>query len=310
MNKKKRNLDYSSYLTPKHLPTWIAIVFLWCVSYLPLRLQRWLGVSIGWVSYYLMKKRRHITSVNIQLCFPELSPYEQNALIKSTFLSNGIGIFESVTGWFRDPEALRSLTQVHGYEHIEAAKSKGAGVILLGGHYSTLDLGGALVSLFIDADVMQRDHNNPLFNAVMTRSRLKHYEKALDRKDVRGMLRCLKENRIVWYATDQDYGRKNSLFVPFFGVPAATISTTARIAKSSGAAVVPFSHFRREGQLGYDIYFHPPLTQFPTDDLLADTTRLNRLLEREIRKHPDQYLWMHRRFKTTVEPESPSPYNV
>ncbi len=288
---------------------WFAIGFVWSGAHLPLRVQRSLGALTGWLCYYVLRKRRTITETNIRLCFPERTASEQKALIKESFISNGIGLFEAATAWFRNPESLRQLTSVHGYENIEKALGKGSGVILLGGHFSTLDLGGALISLFIDADVMQRDHNHPLLNAVMTRSRQKFYGTTLGRKDVRGMLRCLKANRIVWYATDQDYGRKNSVFAPFFGVPAATITTTARMAKSSNATVVPFSHFRRKGKLGYDIYFHPPLKDFPTGDELADATRLNSVLEQEIRKHPEQYLWMHRRFKTPVESGALNPYN-
>jgi KDO2-lipid IV(A) lauroyltransferase len=210
--------------------------------------------------------------------------------------------------WFRNPVSFIPITTVHGLEHVDAALARGKGILLLGAHYSTLDLGGSLVTEYIEADVMQRDHNNPLMNAVMTRARERRYGKALDSKDLRGLLRRLKNNRIIWYATDQDYGRKGIVFAPFFGVPTGSITATSRIADRSGCAVVPFSHFRREQELGYDIYFHPPLENFPSGDDLADAALVNNTIENEIRKHPDQYLWMHRRFKTRPEPDDPGFY--
>jgi KDO2-lipid IV(A) lauroyltransferase len=142
---------------------------------------------------------------------------------------------------------------------------------------------------------MQRDHNNPLMNAVMTRARERRYGTVLGARDLRGLFRSLKKNRAVWYATDQDYGRKDIVFAPFFGIPTGTITAT-------------FSHFRREDGPGYDIYFHPALENFPSGDDLEDATRINAIIEQEIRKAPDQYLWMHRRFKTRPDQNDPGFY--
>lgn len=281
---------------------------MWLMSRLPLRWQWRLGKLIGELAYRLIPRRRHITEVNIRLCFPELSPKEQQQLVRKVFRSNGIGMMEIGLAWFRDPKSFLPVTTVHGLEHVDAALAKGNGILLLGGHYSTLDLGGSLVTEFIEADVMQRDHNNALMNAVMTRGRERRYGVALDSRNLRGLLKQLKQNRIVWYATDQDYGRKGIVFAPFFGVPAGSITATSRIAERSGCAVVPFSHFRREHAPGYDIYFHPPLESFPSGDDLADATLVNRSIEQEVRRFPDQYLWMHRRFKTRPSKDDPDLY--
>lgn len=308
MSSTNRTLRYRHYWQPRWWPTWLTLGCIWLIAQLPLRLQQALGRAMGTLAYHLLSRRRRITETNIRLCFPELDAQQQRDLVKESFRSNGIGLFESATGWFRDPERLRRFTRVHGHEHIEQALKRGKGILLLGGHYSTLDLSGSLVTLFIEADVMQRDHDNPLFNAVMTRSREQRYGITLGRKDLRGLLRRLKANRIVWYAPDQDYGTRNSVFAPFFGVPAASITTTARIASSSGCQVIPFSHFRREDGTGYDIYFHPPLEDFPSGDDVADATTVNRVLESEIRKHPAQYLWMHRRFKSRPDKSMPDRY--
>lgn len=304
MAKRIRELSYDAYLHPRWWPTWAGIGSLWAVGRLPIRQQQSLGRALGNAMYALLPRRREVTDTNLRLCFPELDEEAREQLLRKTFQANAIGLIECGTAWFTDPENLRSVTAVHGLEHVQAALKQNRGVLLLGGHFSTLDLGGALVSLFIDFDVMQRDHNNKLFNAVMTRSREGRFGVALGRKDLRGLLRRLQMNRVVWYAPDQDYGRKNSVFAPFFGVPAATITATARIARSSGAAVIAISHFRRDDGSGYDIYFEPALENYPSGDDMADATLTNAVLASQIRRHPDQYLWMHRRFKSRPEGEA------
>lgn len=298
MAKRIRELSYDAYLHPRWWPTWAGIGSLWAIGRLSIRQQQALGRAMGNAMYALLPRRREVTDTNLHLCFPELNDAARNTLLRKTFQANAIGLLECGTAWFNDPEKLRAVTAVHGLEHVHEALKQNRGVLLLGGHFSTLDLGGALVSLFIDFDVMQRDHNNKLFNAVMTRSREGRFGVALGRKDLRGLLRRLQMNRVVWYAPDQDYGRKNSVFAPFFGVPAATITATARIARSSGAAVIAISHFRRDDGSGYDIYFEPALENYPSGDDMADATLTNATLAAQIRRHPDQYLWMHRRFKS------------
>lgn len=304
----KRNLNYSSYLAPRYWPMWLALGLAYLIAHLPLRVQYSLGALLGHLGFHTFKSRRKVTETNIAHCFPELSSAQQQRLVRQSFRANGIGLIEALRSWYRDPECLRHRVDYQGQEHLDAALAKGKGVILLGGHYSTLDLAGGLTTLFFEADVLQRDHANGLFNAFMTRSRQRLYETVLDKHDVRGMLRCLKRNRIVWYATDQDPGRKHSVFVPFFGLPSATLVSTMKLAKASGAAVLPFSHFRDERNGRYQVIVHPALEAFPSEDLEQDATRLNSILEAEIREAPEQYLWMHRRFKTPPQPGSQNIY--
>jgi Kdo2-lipid IVA lauroyltransferase/acyltransferase len=303
-----RDTQYSHYLHPRWWPTWLLIGLMWLLAQLPLRAQWWLGKGVGELAWRLIPRRRHIAEVNISLCFPELSAQQQRSLVRRAFHSNGIGILEIGLAWFRKPEHFLKHTRVHGLEHVEAALQKGKGILALGGHYSSLDLCGTLVTRFVEADVMQRDHNNALLNAFMTRARERHYGVALSARDLRGLLRRLRQNRTIWYATDQDYGRKGIVFAPFFGVATASITATSRIVEHSGCAVLPFSHFRRGDALGYDIYFRAPLENFPSGDDLADASLVNATIEAEIRRHPEQYLWMHRRFKTRPTPEDPDFY--
>lgn len=281
---------------------------MWCVAQLPIRFQWWLGRISGLLAWQFARSRRHITEANIHLCFPELNASQQATLVRQAFIANGIGLLELGIAWFRNPAKLTGITTIHGIEHFDQALAHGKGILLLGGHYSTLDLGGSLVTEYIEADVMQRDHNNPLMNAVMTRARGRRYSSVLAATDLRGLFRSLKKNHAVWYATDQDYGRKDIVFAPFFGIPTGTITATSRIAERSGCKVVPFSHFRRTDRLGYDIYFHPALENYPSADDMQDATRINQTIEREIRRAPDQYLWMHRRFKTRPDPNDPGFY--
>jgi len=306
--KKARETRYKRYLHPRWWSTWLLIGLMWLLAQLPLRAQWWLGTGVGELAWHLIPRRRRIAEVNIRLCFPELDAQQQRNLVRRAFHSNGIGILEIGLAWFRKPEDFLKHTKVHGLEHVEAALQRGKGILALGGHYSSLDLCGTLATRFIEADVMQRDHNNALLNAFMTRARERHYGVALSARDLRGLLRRLRQNRMVWYATDQDYGRKGIVFAPFFGIPAASITATSRIAEHSGCAVLPFSHFRRSDGLGYDIYFQAPLEHFPSGDDLADASLVNATIEREVKRHPEQYLWMHRRFKTRPSPEDPDLY--
>ena len=155
----------------------------------------------------------------------------------------------------------------------------------------------------IDIDVMYRANENPLLETLMTRGRMKNYPSAVERNDIRGVLQSLKKGHIIWYGADQDYGRAHSVFVPFFGVQAATITATSRFAKISGAAVVPVRYYRRADDNHYDLFLSEPLTDFPTDDVYADALRVNQFVEDAIKPHPEQYWWVHRRFKTRPDGE-------
>ena len=281
---------------------------MYLAAHLPYSVQVRLGQGLGVLSYYFARARRHVCEVNLRLCFPELSEQEHRQLVRKTFLSNGIGLIEVAIAWFRDPEDYRSRVRVTGLEHLEAAVSRGKGVLLLCAHFSSLEMGGFLFNLIGEMDVTYRPNKNPLFQAAMFNGRIRHFRNVYDRKDVRGAMRTLKAGRTLWYAPDQDYGAKHSVFVPFFGVQAATITATARFAKVNDSAVVFYSHYRNEDNSGYHLDFTPPLEGFPSGDEVADARKTNELVESAIRKQPDQYLWLHKRFKTQAAGRSARPY--
>lgn len=281
---------------------------MWAVAHLPYPLQIRIGQFIGLISYYFARSRRHICEVNLRLCFPELSEAEHRELVKKTFLSNGIGLIEVAISWHRNPEDYRSRTKITGLDNLQNAVAEGKGVLLLCAHFSTLELGGFLFNLVGDMDITYRPNKNPLFQAAMFNGRIRHFRHVYDRKDVRGAVRSLKTGRILWYAPDQDYGAKHSVFVPFFGNEAATITATARFAKVNNSAVLFYSHYRNEDNSGYHLDFSPALQGFPSGDEKEDAITVNTLVEQAIRKQPDQYLWLHKRFKTQAKGRSARPY--
>jgi len=295
--------SFSEYLAPKFWPTWAFIGFLWCFTHLPFNVQLALGRGVGWLAYHLAKSRRRVCAINIAKCYPEKSSEEQARLVKQVFLSYGQGMIETAMCWVRGKHYFEGKVEFEGIEHLDRAKEEGKGVLIVGGHFAILDLAGALLSQIRDYDIVHRSHDNPLFNLYMTRSREKYVTSCIARKDVRAMLKSLKQGRRLWYAPDQDYGRKESVFVPFFGIQTATITATSRIAKVSKAAVIPTFFRRTPGEAKpYKVSFYAPLN-IPSGDDVEDAKQFNEFIERCARELPDQYLWLHKRFKTRPEGE-------
>ncbi|KAA0017576.1 LpxL/LpxP family Kdo(2)-lipid IV(A) lauroyl/palmitoleoyl acyltransferase [Salinicola corii] len=289
---------------PRYWGAWLGIGLMRTGALLPWRLKLALGRGIGLLTWKLAKRRRHITDTNLALCFPELNDQQRAELVRKTFVANGIGILETATGWCRDPEHLRHRVTFRGTEHMERAMARGKGALIIGIHFSTLDLGGALHSLFFPADVVYRPHDNPVFEDFMTRARRGIFGDAIDRHDLRGVVRRIKSGHAVWYSPDQDFGRDVSVFAPFFGVPAASIKLTAKIARMTGAPVMPLMFHRNPDDRTYTLEYLPPLENFPSGDDVADAAQVNAFIEQAIRRRPEQYLWLHRRFKTRPPGES------
>ena len=294
-----------SMLHPRYWLTWLAMGLWWLCAQSPYGLLLFLGRGFGRIFYWLGGERRKIVERNIELCFPELTVAERRALVKQNFTSYGIALFEVPFAWWAPAKRFDRLVTIEGREHIDNLNGQGA--LLMAIHHTTLEVGVQTVGRYYTIDGMYRPHNNPVYDYVQRRGRLARSKasEAYTRKDVRGVARALRQGRVIWYAPDQDYGAKQSVFAPFFGVPAATVTATARFAELGKAKVVPFTHLRLPGARGYRVVIHPPLADFPSGDELADATRINRLVEDFIRQQPDQYLWAHRRFKTRPEGEPP-----
>ena len=282
----------------KFWPTRIGLLCLWLISRLPFTWQLSIGKLLGKALYRLAKDRRMVADTNLRLSFPTLSHEEHTQLLKATFQENGIGLIETGMSWWINPEQFRDRVSIHGLEHYHKAKAKGRGLILLGAHHTTLDLAGSLLSLYIhDISPIYRKSKNPAFDQIMLKGRKRRFSEMIERSNIRTILRALKSNRTIWYAVDQDYGPKHSVFAPFFGVQAATINATSRIAKLNQSPLLLFSHYRNEDNT-YTLKLTPIEQNIPSGSEIADASIINSSVEKAIKEKPAQYMWVHRRFKT------------
>lgn len=294
-------------LHPRYWPTWMAVALLWLIIQLPYRTVFHLGRWLGRVLLRTSKRRRHIAEVNLNLCFPHLSSQQRNDLLMRNFESTALAVFETAMSWWWPRWRLRRLVTIEGLEHLKDQEQRG--VILLSMHFTTLEIGAGLLSMHYGIDGLHRRHQNAVLDYLQQRGRERHNTqgRTIARGDIRSMLKALRQHRTVWFAPDQDMGRKHAVFVPFFGKPAATVTTTATLAALTGAAVVPFTQTRRDDARGYHLTIHPPLPHFPAGDERLDAYRINNFIEAQVRRQPEQYLWVHRRFKTTAN-NAASPY--
>jgi KDO2-lipid IV(A) lauroyltransferase len=291
------------FLHPRFWPLWLGLGLLWLIAQLPYTVLLRLGRCLGGVMYRLASSRRKIAARNLELCFPQMPAAEREALLKENFASTGITFFEMAIAWWWPAERLRRLGTIEGLEYLRQAEADGQGVILMALHFTTLEMGGGLLGMAQNMYGMYRPHKNPLFDYVQRRGREQRLLGVIGRDDVRGMLKLLRAGGVVWYAPDQDYGAQRSVFVPLFGVPAATVTATSKFARMGRAQVIPFTQQRLPDGQGYRLVIHPPLADFPTDSEEADCLRVNQWIEQAISACPEQYLWAHRRFKTRPEGE-------
>lgn len=278
-----------------------------CIARLPFPWALATGDLLGRMSYYLVPYRRRVVEANLALCLPDLAAAERTALVRENLRFTGRGLVEAGIAWWGNAALIQRLGHFEGLEHLQQALDEDRGVILLGAHFTPLELTGRIMLTRIPFQVIYRENRNPVIERFMRENRQRLYEKTLQRRDLRAVVQALRERRVVWYPPDQDYGRSHSVFVPFFGIPAATITVTSRLARLTGAAVIPAYGTARESGEGYTIRLSPPLRDFPSGDDAQDATQLNTVLEAEIRCHPEQYYWVHRRFKTRPD-GVPAPY--
>ncbi|KIL04976.1 lipid A biosynthesis lauroyl acyltransferase [Stutzerimonas balearica] len=294
------------FLHPRFWLLWLGLGLLWLLVQLPYAALLRLGRVLGALMYRVAGARRRIARRNLELCFPRLDEAARERLLKDNFASTGIAFFEMAMSWWWPRARLQRLAHIEGLEHLQAAQAEGRGVILMALHFTTLEIGAALLGQRHTIDGMYREHKNPLFDYIQRRGRERHNldASAIEREDVRGMLKVLRAGRAIWYAPDQDYGRKQSLFVPLFGIPAATVTATTKFARLGRALVLPFTQERLADGSGYRLVIHPPLADFPGESEEADCLRINRWVEQVVSATPEQYLWAHRRFKTRPEGEA------
>jgi KDO2-lipid IV(A) lauroyltransferase len=280
---------------PRHWPAWAALAAMWLVARLPWALQRVLGRTVGALAFMLAGERRRAARTNLTLCFPAMPEPEREALLRASFREFGVGLFEFARAWWGSVAPMRRTVRIEGLDAVEAIRAQGRGVLLVSGHFLTLEMCGRLMCDHLPLAGMYRRHRGAVMEWAVKRGRLRYASAMFANAELRPAMRHLKQGGILWYAPDQDMRGKETVFAPFFGVPAATITATHQFARLTGCAVVPFFH-RREGA-DYVLRLGAPLEDFPSDDAAADSARVNAAIEAMVREAPAQYLWIHRRFK-------------
>ncbi|MBV8801852.1 MAG: lipid A biosynthesis acyltransferase [Gammaproteobacteria bacterium] len=291
---KKKN--YLLFLNPLYWPIWFILSLFWLITRLPHHWQIKSGTFLGKLLYLFPSQLKKITEINIKLCFPHYTHEQQVEFVKKSFISMGIGLIETAMAWWLPEKKLNCLYTIKGLEHAEQAFAKNKGIILIGPHFTCLELVGRLIGLKYTFGVMYRPHKKPIISFL--HNQFRRFAVYIPRNKIRQLFSALRNNTAIWYAYDIDGGPKHSVFAPFFGIPTASMTAITRIIRLSGAAIVPISFHRRDNDFGYDLTLLPALENFPSDDPVADATRLNTILEKAILEKPEQYVWQYKRFKT------------
>jgi len=283
-------------LLPRYWATWAGLSLMRAMELLPFPVQRRVGSALGRLIRRLPLAYVRIARCNIELCMPALSPQGRAELLDRHCESLGMALCETADTWWSSDRRVHQLAEVQGLENLHAALAKGRGAIMIGGHFTTIEIATRILGTVVPLNVVYRPTKNALLSHIMFTSFSRH-GKPIAHDDIRTMIRALKKNEAVWYAPDQSYRNKGAAMVHFFGIPAATTTATSRLARISGAAVLTYFPERLPGNAGYRVVIGPALENFPGADSTYDAERFNRLLEAQIRRVPEQYLWVHRRFK-------------
>ncbi len=295
----------SDYWHPRFWPMWVSLGLLRVSALFPYRAQLSMGRILGKILQFLSSSRRRVMDINLQLCFPEKSQLERDKIRNDCYQNIGIALLEMAMCWWWSERRLKPLVEIRGQEHIDAVLQSDRGVILLTGHFTSLEIGGRLFTLSIPLQAMYRTQKNRLFDSYLYTRRSSYLENMISRKNTRQMIKGIKKLIPTWYAPDQSFGREKNVFAPFMGVQTATISAGSRLAQSTGAAMLPFYPERKKDGSGYIIWISPPLKDFPSGDDVKDATAINASIEKSVRLNPDQYMWIHKRFKTRPPGEPP-----
>jgi KDO2-lipid IV(A) lauroyltransferase len=283
--------------TPRYWPTWLGLGLMRLLAFLPYGWQILLGKGLGTVMLHLPTSISRTARRNLELCMPSQSPGERQKLLAAHFRSLGISLFEIAFTWWAAPRRVNALFRIEGGENLHAALARGRGVILLSAHFTTLEISGRMLASVHPTSFLYKPTKNALLAWFLARCRCKFGGNAIPRDDIRALIGALKNNECVWYAPDQSYRKKGAQMVEWFGIPVATNTFTSRLARMTGAAVLPYFVERLPDAHGYRAVIHPALDNFPSACPVADAQRFNHLIEAQIRRCPDQYLWVHRRFK-------------
>jgi KDO2-lipid IV(A) lauroyltransferase len=295
-------LSLAQFKGPRYWPTWLVLAVLHVAARLSPRGQRALGRALGALFRRVKRRELRIARRNFELCFPTLTAPEREQLLDEHFAAVGMSFVEMGVGWFTPIDRLLERVEIVGRKHLDAALAKGKGVLLFAAHFTTLEVGVAVLEkLAPNCSCMYRPQRNAMMDAMIRRGRSRFAREQIPRDNVRALLRNLRDNYAVVYLPDQTYLGKQATLLPFFGEQAVTNTATSKLAAISGAVVLPY-FFRRLPTGDYRVDIGPPLDDFPTEDASHDTQRLFARLEDYIRLAPEQYLWLYKKFKGRPAP--------
>ena len=278
--------------------TRLGLALIWLLRFLPLALLAPLGRLVGMVLHPLARERRRVTLKNLELCFPEWSEAKRRAVARRHFQAFARSFLEHGILWWASRRRVLELVRVEGIEHWQAVR--GRPVILFAPHFVALDMGGIRITAEYRLVSVYSHQKNAAFDAVLYRGRTRFVMPELysRQEGIRPVVRAMRRGLPFYYLPDMDFGSRDSVFVPFFGVAAATITGLARIARLADAVVVPAVTRQLPGAQGYELTFYPSWSDFPSGDDVADARRMNAFIEERVREMPEQYFWLHKRFKT------------
>lgn len=296
------------YWQPRYWPLWLGLALLRVLVLLPWPLLRLAGRGLGGLAWVALPSRRAVAAANLRLCFPGLDEHGRAALLRRHFASLGMQVVEIGLTWWASDAAVRRLVRLEGIEHLRDATREGRGAILLSAHLAPIEFASRRVALECPQVAgLYRPNRNPMVDALLRRARRHITPTLIPKESMRQMIRCLARGVSVWYAADQSYRRQYSVLVPFFGEPAMTNAALTHIARIGKAPVLPLVAHRTADGRGYVIRVEPPLADFPGADPGADALCVNGVIERWIREAPEEYYWIHRRFKGRPQ-GYPDPY--
>ena len=269
--------------------------------FIPFNFQVLIGKTIGKLLYPFMHKLRSTAYSNISHCFPDKKQNQVNLLVKRHFEAIGVSFFETANAYYGSDKKIRKLLTITNENFFQDALKEEGGIILLCSHFMPLMLGSRALLINHTIANIYRPQNNKLFDRIMVKGYKKNGAVMIKSTDTRSIIKAINNSLPIWYAPDQDLGKNNSVFSPFFGIQTATASATARLAKNNNTRVIPYSFIRTKK--GYTMSFEKPIANYPSNDPIQDATIVNQILEKQIVKSPEQYLWIHRRFKTRPNDE-------
>lgn len=295
----------SDYFRLKFIPMWFMLGMLRSISFFPYAAQLKAGALLGYFLKILTPSKQKIIHTNLKLCFPELSAKKRQIILNNNYANLGISLIEMGLCWWWPKEKFLNLVEIKGLEHVENSIKNNKGVILLTGHFTSLEIGARLLALYCPVQVMYRTQKNRLFDSYLYTKRCGYFENTISRKNTRQLIKGIKNLIPTWYAPDQNFKRENNVFAPFFNVPTATITASARLAKAGNATVLSYFPERKADGSGYILHIEPAFENFPSGDDLVDATAINHSIEKNVTLFPEHYMWIHKRFKTRPEGEKP-----